>query len=90
MLLESGTEYNDVVEVSEAVDPVNPGEDPVHETSEGGGTVTHPHREHIKFIQFPRGGGKGCLVLILLGNRYLEVALLQVKDREEFRTVERL
>ena len=79
MLLPSGGEDDNIVEIKQARLPVEAGKDAVHEAEEGGGSVTKTEGDLVEFIQLAATSPKSGLCLVLLGDGHLPISALEVK-----------
>ena len=80
MFFPGGGEYDDVIEVEEACLPVETGEDAIHETGEGGGSVAEAKGDLIKLKELATACAKRCFFLVPLLDRDLPVSTLDIKS----------
>ena len=78
----SGEDDDDVVQVEETGFPVETGEDVVHESGEGGGSVAETKGNLVKFKQLAAAGAEGHLLLVPFLDRDLPVSALEIKSGE--------
>ena len=79
MLLPSGGEDNNIVEIKQARLSVEAGKDAVHEAGEGGRSVTKTEGDLVELIQLAAASPKSGLCLVLLGDGHLSISALEVK-----------
>ena len=79
MLLPSGGEGDNIVEIKQARLPVEAGKDTIHEAGESGGSVTKTEGDLVEFIQLAAASPKSGLRLVLLGDGHLPIPALEVK-----------
>ena len=79
MLLPSGGEDDNIVEIKQARPSVEAGKDAVYEAGESGGSVTKTEGDLIELIQLATASPKGGLRLVLLGDGHLPISTLEVK-----------
>ena len=65
MLIPSGGEDDDIVEVEEAGFPVEPSQDSIHEAGEGGRSVAEAKRYLVKLKKLAAAATEGSLFLVL-------------------------
>ena len=82
VLLPGSGEDDDVVQVEEAGFPVETGEDAVHESGEGGGSVAGEIGNLVHFKQLAAAGAEGRLLLVVFLDRDLRVSALKIKSGE--------
>ena len=80
VLLPGSGEDDDVIQVEEAGFPVETGEDAVHESGEGGGSVVEAKRNLVKLKQLATAGAEGRLLLVPFLDRDLPISALEVKS----------
>ena len=82
VLLPGSGKDDDVVQVEKACFPVETGEDAVHESGEGGGSIPEAKGNLVKFKQLAAAGVEGHLLLVPLLDRDLPVSALEIKSGE--------
>ena len=80
VLLPGSGEDDDVVQVEEAGFPVKTGEDAVHESGEGGGSVAEAKGNLVKLKQLAAAGAEGRLLLVPFLDRDLPISALEIKS----------
>ena len=80
VLLTGSGEDDDVVQLEKAGFPVETGEDAVHESGEGGGSVAEAKGNLVKLEQLPAAGEEGRLLLVPLLDRDLPISTLEIKS----------
>ena len=79
MLLPSGGEDDNIVQIEQARLPVKAGKDAVHEAGEGSGSVAKTKWDLVKIIQLAAATLKGGLCLVLLRDGTCQYPLLRSK-----------
>ena len=79
ILLPSGGDDDNIVEIKQERFSVEAGKDAVHEAGEGGGSVTKTKGDLVEFIQLAAASPKSGLHLVLLGDGHLPIPALGVK-----------
>ena len=80
VLLPGSGEDNDVVQTEEAGFPVETGEDAVHESGEGSGSVAEAKGNLVKLKQLATAGAEGRLLLVPFLDRDLPISALEIKS----------
>ena len=80
VLLPGSGEDDDVIQVEEAGFPVETGEDAVHETGEGGGSVTEAKGNLVKLKQLAAAGAESRLLLVPFLDRDLPISASEIKS----------
>ena len=79
VLLPGSYEDDDVVQVEEAGFPVETGEDTVHESGEGSGSVAEAKGNLVKLKQLAAAGAEGRLLVVLFLDRDLPISTLEIR-----------
>ena len=80
VLLPGSGEDDDVIQVEEAGFSVENGEDMVHESGEGGGSVAEAKGKLVKLKQLAAAGAEGRLLLVPFLDRDLPISALEIKS----------
>ena len=88
VLLPSGGEDDNIVQIEQARLPVKAGKDAVHEAGEGGRSVAKTKDDLVKLIQQTAASPKGGLCLVLLRDGHLPIPALEVQGGEPLSSME--
>ena len=88
VLIPSGREDNNVIEVKEARFPMEAGQDLIHEAGKGGRSVAETKGNLVELKQLPAAGSKRSFLFVLLCYRHLPISTFQVQSREPFGPME--